>query len=101
MGIALPAKLHVDFDPITFLSTIGTGRKNLVFKRNKMIFSQGDKADAIFYIQEGSVKLTVVSHGGKEAMLGVIEEKGFFGEGALAGQKLRMCSAYAMANCKI
>src|SRR5579872_5182082 len=101
MGIVSSAKLQIDFDPAAYLSNIGRGRQNLVFKKKKVIFSQGDKADSVFYIQEGSVKLTVVSQAGKEATLGVVEEKGFFGEGALAGQLLRMGSAYAMTDCKI
>ena len=101
MGIGLPSKLKIEFDPIAFLSNIGTGRKNLAYKKKTAIYSQGDKADSIFYVQEGDVKLTVVSHGGKEATLGVVKEKNFFGEGALAGQQLRMGSAYAMTDCKI
>jgi len=101
MGMVLSSKLQVDFDPLAFLSTIGTGRKNLAFKKNKVIFSQGDNADSIFYVQDGSVTLSVVSQTGKEATLGVVEEKGFFGEGALAGQKVRMGSAHAMTDCKI
>jgi len=101
MSIALPANLRIDFDPGAFLSMIGTGRKNLTYKKKQVIFSQGDKADSVFYIQQGTVQLTVVSKIGKEATLGVLQAKSFFGEGALAGQLLRMGSAYAMSDCKI
>jgi len=97
----MPAKQKIDFDPGSFLSMIGSGRKNLTFKNTQTIFSQGDKADSVFYIQNGTVKLTVVSKMGKEATLGVLQAKSFFGEGALAGQLLRMGSAFAMSDCKI
>jgi CRP-like cAMP-binding protein len=90
-----------DFDPITFLATIGDGRRNLTFAKNKGIFAQGDLADSVFYIQKGKVKLTVVSPDGREATLGLLDMENFFGEGALAGQSLRMGSAWAMTDCEI
>ena len=62
---------------------------------------QGDRADAVFYVQKGKVRLTVVSQGGKEATIGIVSEKNFFGEGSLAGQRLRMGSAVAMTDCEI
>jgi len=96
-----PLKLAVEFDPISFLSTIGIGRKNMEVKMKEAIFMQGDNADAVFYIQEGTVKLTVVSKAGKEATLGILDAKSFFGEGALAGQILRLGSAHAMTDCKL
>jgi CRP-like cAMP-binding protein len=65
------------------------------------IFTQGDAADAVFYIQEGKVRLTVVSEIGKEATLGILSEGEFFGEGGLAGQPLRMGSATAMTDCEL
>ena len=65
------------------------------------IFAQGDGADAVFYIQKGKVRLTVVSKVGKEATIGILSEGSFFGEGALAGQALRMGSAAAMADCEL
>src|SRR5437588_716244 len=89
------------FDPTTFLATIGEGRKNLTFARKQRIFAQGDVADAIFYIQKGNVKLTVVSPSGREATLGLLGMEYFFGEGALAGQALRMGSASAVTDCEI
>jgi len=90
-----------EFDPKKFLATIGDGRKAEAFSRKQIIFTQGDAADALFYIQEGKVKLTVVSKIGKEATLGILSEGDFFGEGGLAGQVLRMGSATAMTDCEL
>ncbi len=90
-----------DFDPNNFLATIGEGRKNLVFSKKQIVFAQGDVADSVFYIQKGRVKLTVVSKVGREATFGILGEGNFFGEGALAGQVLRMGSAAAMTDCEI
>jgi CRP/FNR family cyclic AMP-dependent transcriptional regulator len=90
-----------DFDPNTFLATIGEGRKNLTVSKKQGIFAQGDAADAVFYIQKGRVRLTVVSKVGREATIGILGERNFFGEGALAGQALRMGSASAMTDCEI
>ena len=90
-----------DFDPNTFLATMGEGRKNLAVSKKQGIFAQGDAADAVFYIQKGRVKLTVVSKVGREATIGILGEGNFFGEGALAGQALRMGSASAMTDCEI
>lgn len=94
-------KKHCAFDPDRFLATIGQGRKNLVVARKKRIFTQGDAADAVFYIQKGKVRLTVVSKTGKEATIGILSEENFFGEGSLAGQALRMGSAAAVTDCQI
>jgi CRP/FNR family cyclic AMP-dependent transcriptional regulator len=90
-----------DFDPNTFLATIGEGRKFVLFPKKQTIFAQGDFADAVFYIQDGKVRLTVVSETGKEATLGILGEGEFFGEGGLAGQPLRMGSATAMTDCQL
>ena len=70
----------------TFLATIGHGRKNLVLPKKRTIFAQGDRADAVFYIQKGKVKLTVVSKAGKEATLGILNQGDFFGEGRSPGR---------------
>ena len=90
-----------DFQPMTFLATIGDGRRNLSFAKNEVIFTQGDLADSVFYIQQGKVKLTVVSPSGREATLGLLDSQNFFGEGSLAGQSLRMGSASAMTDCEV
>jgi CRP-like cAMP-binding protein len=95
------AKRQREFDPKTFLATIGEGRKILAVPKKKMVFVQGDAADAVFYIQKGKVMLTVVSTAGKEATIGIVSEGNFFGEGALAGQLLRMGSAAAMTDCEL
>jgi CRP/FNR family transcriptional regulator, cyclic AMP receptor protein len=89
------------FDPDRFLATIGQGRKSVPVARKKRIFTQGDAADAVFYIQKGKVRLTVVSKVGKEATIGILSEGNFFGEGSLAGQALRMGSAAAMTDCQL
>jgi CRP-like cAMP-binding protein len=99
-----PAKVRTkirDFDPKKFLATIGEGRKVLTFPRKQTVFAQGDAADAVFYIQQGKVKLMVVSNDGKEATLGILSTGDFFGEGSLAGQTLRMGSATAMTDCEL
>jgi len=95
------AKNKCGFDPKKFLGTIGEGRRVLAFPTKQTIFAQGDPADAVFYIQEGKVRLTVVSKIGKEATLGMLREREFFGEGSLAGQALRMGSATAMTDCEL
>jgi CRP-like cAMP-binding protein len=95
------AKKTREFDPTTFLATIGEGRKNLTVSKKQGIFTQGDAADAVFYIQKGKVQLTVVSKIGKEATIAMLSEGNFFGEGSLAGQALRMGSAAAMTDCQL
>ena len=95
------AKKKRDFDLHAFLATIGEGRKFVQFPKKQTIFSQGDNADAVFYVQTGKVKLTVVSKTGKEATIGILGEGDFFGEGSLAGQVLRMGSATALTDCSI
>jgi CRP/FNR family transcriptional regulator, cyclic AMP receptor protein len=89
------------FDPATFLATIGDGRKVVNALKKQIVFAQGVEADSVFYIRNGKVRLTVVSKTGKEATIGIIDEGNFFGEGALAGQLLRMGSAIAMTNCEL
>jgi CRP/FNR family cyclic AMP-dependent transcriptional regulator len=89
------------FDPDTFLATIGDGRKMLSVPKKQLIFAQGDGADAVFYIQRGKVRLTVVSKAGKEATIAIVSEGNFFGEGSLAGQLQRMGSAAAMTDCEL
>ena len=89
------------FDPNTFLATIGEGRRMVAVSKKQTIFAQGDDADAVFYVQKGKVRLTVVSKTGKEATIGIVSEGNFFGEGALAGQVRRMGSASAMTDCEL
>ena len=101
MAPSVPTRKKRDFDPRKFLATIGEGRKVVLFVKKQTVFAQGDLADAVFYIQDGKVKLTVVSKNGKEATLGILNEGQFFGEGGLAGQPLRMGSATAMTDCEL
>src|ERR1700686_2881175 len=101
MTLVAPAKKLIKFDPKTFLSTINGGRKIEAFAKKQTIFVQGDSSDAVFYIKEGKVKLTVVSEVGKEATIGILNAGAFFGEGCLPGQPLRLCSATAMTDCSV
>jgi len=101
MSPATASKKNGGFDPNTFLATIGDGRKILSIPKKQVIFAQGDEADAVFYVQKGKVRLSVVSKIGKEATIAIVSERNFFGEGSLAGQLLRMGSAAAMSDCEI
>lgn len=101
MKTAVAGKKKREFDPKVFLATIGDGRKLVPILKKQMIFAQGDPADAVFYIQKGKVRLTVVSKAGKEATIGIVSEGNFFGEGSLAGQLQRMGSAAAMTDCEL
>ncbi len=89
------------FDPLAFIAAIGDGMKMLLFPKKQIIFAQGDVADAVFYVQTGKVKLTVISTTGKEATIGILGEGDFLGEGALAGQVLRMGSVSAITDCSV
>jgi CRP-like cAMP-binding protein len=89
------------FDPKSFLAEAGKGRAQTAYEKNQKVFSQGDRADAISYIQKGKIKLTVISRDGKEAVIALLGAGDFFGEGCLAGQPLRMASATTMSDCSI
>ncbi|TKB72694.1 MAG: Crp/Fnr family transcriptional regulator [Nitrospira sp.] len=89
------------FNPQTFLTKVGSGKTSLTLPRNHTIFSQGDAAEAVFYIQAGKVKLTVVSQQGKEAVVAILERGAFFGESCLAGQTVRPANATIMEDSSI
>jgi CRP/FNR family transcriptional regulator, cyclic AMP receptor protein len=89
------------FDVNDFLATIGEGRTITEFTKKETIYSQGVRCDAVFYIQSGKVRLTVLATDGKEATISILDEGDFFGEGCLAGQPLRMASATAMTDCRL
>ena len=89
------------FDPNAFLSTLTSGKSSQEYPPKESIFSQGDTADAVFYIQDGKVQLTVVSKRGKEAVIAILQEGSFFGEGCLAGQPLRMSTAKAVHRADV
>jgi CRP/FNR family transcriptional regulator, cyclic AMP receptor protein len=89
------------FDPKEFLSKVDGGRTIAKYGKNQKIFSQGDAADSVFYIQEGKVKVTVVSEHGKEAVVAILGKDEFCGEGCLAGQPKRIATAKALTECEI
>jgi CRP/FNR family transcriptional regulator, cyclic AMP receptor protein len=89
------------FDPKAFLGRIGAGRTVERYRKNQKIFSQGDIADTVFFIQRGKVKITVLSEHGKEAVVGIFGEGQFFGEGCLRGGELRSATSHAMEECLI
>ena len=99
--LPLKSNERSSFDPKIFLDKVGEGRTITDYRKNQVVFSQGDPADAIFYIQKGKVKLTVVSEHGKEAVIAILEAGHFFGEGCLAGQPLRIATAGAISDCVI
>jgi CRP/FNR family cyclic AMP-dependent transcriptional regulator len=85
-----------EFDPETYLQTIGVSRQVQTFRKRQAIFSQGQAADTVMYVQKGSVKLTVVNESGKEAVVALFGPGDFFGEGGMAGQTIRMGTATAV-----
>jgi CRP-like cAMP-binding protein len=89
------------FDPNFLLAKLSAGKSTQAYLVNESVFAQGDVADAVFYIQSGRVKLTVVSTSGKEAVVAILPQASFFGEGCLAGQPVRMSSAGAEQNSRI
>jgi CRP/FNR family transcriptional regulator, cyclic AMP receptor protein len=89
------------FDPKVFLATVNGGRSISKYRRNQTVFSQGTPADAVFYIQKGKVKVTVLSEQGKEAVVAVLGPNEFCGEGCLTGQPVRLATATAMTECEI
>ncbi|HZU22715.1 MAG TPA: Crp/Fnr family transcriptional regulator [Terriglobales bacterium] len=90
------------FDPAKFLATVGLGRQMVTFQAKQVLFSQGDAADAIFYIQEGRVRLTVVSKSGKEATVALLGLGDFVGEGCITGaNSVRITTAAAMTVCRL
>jgi CRP-like cAMP-binding protein len=97
----IAAKRMPKFDPKSFLAESGKGRERTAYKKNQVVFSQGDLADDVFYVQDGTLKITVVSKQGKEAVVAILGAGDFFGEGCLAGQGRRTASAIAMSECSI
>jgi CRP-like cAMP-binding protein len=101
MALKRSQKDSRSFDPKHFLATIGEGRKIVRVLKKETVYVQGAAFDAVFYIQKGKVRLTVVSEKGKEATIAILNPGDFFGEGGLAGQPLRMGSATAMTDCDL
>jgi CRP-like cAMP-binding protein len=92
---------RAQFNPKSFLAEVGTGRQIAKYRKSEIVFSQGDPADAVFYIQAGKVRVTVVSEQGKEAVVATLGTSDFFGEGCLAGQTQRIATVAALADSAI
>ena len=92
---------HEPFDPKVFLARVGAGKTILQFRQGQNVFTQGDVADTVFYIQQGRVKLTVLSDQGREAVVGILGPSQFFGEGCMNGHKVRMSTATTLDDCVI
>ena len=90
-----------EFDPKAFLARVGQGKTLTEYKKNQNVFCQGEVAEAVFYIQKGRVKLTVLSEQGKEAVVGILEAGQFFGESCLNGHPLRISTTTALEDCVI
>jgi CRP/FNR family transcriptional regulator, cyclic AMP receptor protein len=97
----MATKRQPPFDPKSFLAKVGEGRSIGEYRKGAIVAAQGDPADAVFYIQSGKVKLTVVSEQGKEAVVAMLGTNDFFGEGCLAGQTRRIATAAAMTDSVI
>jgi len=89
------------FNPQTFFNQAGNGKATLKVPKKQVLFSQGDTTDAVFYVQTGKVKLTVVSPQGKEAVIAILEPGSYFGEGCLAGQPVHLATAVAVDDARI
>src|SRR4249919_1489222 len=94
-------KGKLSFDPKRFLAKVGKGKTISKYRKDQIVFSQGQIADAVFYIQQGKVRLTVVSEQGKEAVIAILEPGHFFGEGCLNGHPLRIATTRAIDECVI
>jgi CRP-like cAMP-binding protein len=97
----LKKKVKAPFDPQKFLAKVGEGKIVSTYRTNQIVFSQGEIADAVFYVQEGKIKLTVVPEQGKEAVVAILGPGHFFGEGCLNGHPLRIVTARAVDECVI
>jgi CRP-like cAMP-binding protein len=89
------------FDPREFLAKVGEGKTILEFRKDEIVFAQGDVASTVFYIQQGRVKVVVISEQGKEAVVGILGPGQFFGEGCMNGHSLRIATTTAMEECLI
>jgi CRP/FNR family transcriptional regulator, cyclic AMP receptor protein len=101
MELRMTDKRKRSFDPKVFLATADVGRSISNYGPNEVIFAQGDPADAVFFVEEGKVKITVVSEQGKEAVLAIHQNGDFFGEGCLTGQPRRLATVAALTECTI
>ena len=97
-GHVMATKRRAEFDTKSFLARVGDGRSIGKYRNGQIVFSQGDTGDAVFYIQKGKAKLTVVSEQGKEAVIAILGAGEFFGEGCLAGQAQRIATVATIAS---
>lgn len=97
----MPDNIIQAFDPKDFLAKVGEGKAILEFRKDEVIFAQGDEANTVFYIQKGRVKVVVISEQGKEAVVGILGPGQFFGEGCMNGHSLRIATTTAMEACLI
>jgi CRP/FNR family cyclic AMP-dependent transcriptional regulator len=97
-SVAMTAKRKRPFDPTVFLVTVNGGRTISKYRRNQIVFAQGDPAEAVFYVEDGKVKITVVSDQGKEAVVAIHGKGDFFGEGCLTGQPRRLATVTALTD---
>jgi CRP/FNR family transcriptional regulator, cyclic AMP receptor protein len=100
-GVVVTKRRKATFDPKKFLAKVGEGKTVTKYEKDEIVFSQGEAADAVFYIQQGNVKLTVVSEQGKEAVVAILGPGHFFGEGCLNGHPLRVATTSAVGACLI
>lgn len=94
-------KTNPAFDAKEFLAKVGEGKTILEFRKDDIVYAQGDAADTVFYIQNGRVKVVVISEQGKEAVVGILEPGQFFGEGCMNGHSLRIATTTAMEACLV
>src|ERR1700677_2513577 len=94
-------KVKPAFDPKKFLAKVGEGKTIARFQKDDIVFTQGDAADAVFYLQKGKLKLTVISEQGKEAVIAILGPGQFFGEGCMNGHSKRIATTTAMEDCLI
>jgi CRP-like cAMP-binding protein len=97
----MPGNTNQAFEPKEFLAKVGEGKTILEFRKDQIVFAQGDVADTVFYIQKGRVKVVVISEQGKEAVVGILGPGQFFGEGCMNGHALRIATTTAMEECLI
>ncbi len=92
---------NASFDPDVFLATVNHGRSMSEYRAGQVVFSQGDAADAVFHILRGKIKVAVISGEGREAVVGLLGDRDFFGEGCLIAQPLRLATATAMTEAQV
>ena len=97
----MPDNAHQTFDPKEFLAKVGEGKTVVKFRKDEVVFAQGDAASTVFYIQKGRVKVVVISEQGKEAVVGILGPGQFFGESCMNGHRLRIATTTAMEECLV